>query len=257
MVKERKLSMLLHVENLRKIYGTKYNPTVALDGIDFFVDEGEFVGIMGASGSGKSTLLNCISTIDMPSEGKIVLDGKDVSKLKDSETAAFRRNNLGFIFQESKLLDTLTVEENIFLPLTIQRKQYDIHNKVKKIIEQLGIDDILMKFPYEISGGQKQRCAAARAIIANPKLILADEPTGALDSAAANSLMLTLEKLNKTNLSTILLVTHDPISASFTNRVLFLKDGKIFHEIMKGEKNNIDFYNDIVNVLSFLGGRGN
>lgn len=172
--------MLLHVENLKKIYGMKYNSTIALNGISFSVDEGEFVGIMGASGSGKSTLLNCISTIDMPSEGKIILDGKDISKLKDSEMASFRRNNLGFIFQESKLLDTLTVEENIFLPLTIQRKQYDIYDKVKKIAEQLGIADILIKFPYEISGGQKQRCAAARAIITNPKLILADEPTGAI-----------------------------------------------------------------------------
>lgn len=247
--------MLLNVEHIEKYYGNKRNLTKALDDLSFQVQAGEFISIMGASASGKTTLLNCISTIDTVSAGRIFLDESDITELPESSLAAFRRDNLGFIFQDSNLLDTLTMEENIALPLTIKRMSPDqIIKKTKEIAKKLEIEDTLSKFPYEVSGGQKQRCAAARAIATTPKLILADEPTGALDSKSARVLMQMLENLNQSLGATILLVTHDPLSASYAGRILFLKDGKIFNEIVKGEKSNTAFYHEILDVLSLMGG---
>lgn len=247
---------ILELEQVKKYYGTnKGNITKAADGISMYVDEGEFVAIMGASGSGKTTLLNCISTIDTVTSGHIFVNNQDITKIKENALADFRRENLGFIFQDFNLLDTLTMEENISLSLVINKKSPDIiHNKVKDIAEKLGIADILSKFPYEVSGGQKQRCACARALINEPKLILADEPTGALDSKSSRLLLETMSGINQKLSATILLVTHDPFSASFCKRVLFLKDGKIFNEIFKGEKNRKDFFNEILDILTFLGG---
>lgn len=247
--------MLLNVQNLKKTYGKDTYTTNALNSISFTVNRGEFISIMGPSGSGKTTLLNCISTIDTASSGEIYLDNLNITSLDDKELASFRRNNLGFIFQDSKLLDTLTLEENIVLPLTIKGIESNIiASKLSDIASRLSITDILKKFPYEVSGGQKQRCAAARAIITNPKLILADEPTGALDSINAKALMSTLETLNTSLSSTILLVTHDAIAASYSQRILFLKDGQIFNELSKKEKSNTLFYHDILNVLSSMEG---
>lgn len=245
--------MLLNVQNLKKTYGKDMYTTNALNSISFTVNRGEFISIMGPSGSGKTTLLNCISTIDTASSGKIYLDNLDITSLDDKELASFRRNNLGFIFQDSKLLDTLTLEENIVLPLTIKGiESNNIAARLSDIASRLSITDILNKFPYEVSGGQKQRCAAARAIITNPKLVLADEPTGALDSITAKALMSTLETLNTSLSSTILLVTHDAMAASYSQRILFLKDGRIFNELSKKGKNNTLFYHDILNVLSSI-----
>lgn len=247
--------MLLDVQHLGKIYGEGSYTTPALNDVSFTVNESEFISIMGPSGSGKTTLLNCISTIDTASSGKINLNDQNMLSLNDKQLAEFRRNNLGFIFQDSKLLDTLTLEENIILPLTIKGiNKADIENKFSEIISQLGIKSIIKKFPYEVSGGQKQRCAAARAIITNPKLILADEPTGALDSVSARSLMQTLSDLNKIYHSTILLVTHDAMAASYAQRILFLKDGNIYDEIYKGILDNSNFYQKILNVLSSMEG---
>ena len=247
--------MLLRVEKIKKIYGNSANSTKALNNITFSVKNGEFISIMGPSGSGKTTLLNCISTIDAATSGNIYLNNQDITSLKDKELAAFRRNNLGFIFQDSKLLDILTIEENIILPLTIKGMgSKEISQRLKDISSRLSISNILTKYPYEVSGGQKQRCAAARAIITNPKLILADEPTGALDSITARALMNTLESLNKSLSSTILLVTHDPMAASYSQKVFFLKDGRIFHELSKHQKSNTSFYQDILKVLSTMEG---
>ncbi len=249
------MSEMLKVEHIEKYYGNKDNITKAIDDISFVVQNGEFIGIMGASGSGKTTLLNCISTIDNVSAGHIFLENQDITEIKEENIAKFRRENLGFIFQDFNLLDTLKIEENIALSLTINKKDAkEIDQKVKEISKKLGIDAILDKFPYQVSGGQKQRCACARAIVNKPKIILADEPTGALDSKSANDLLSLMEEMNQKMQATILMVTHDPFSASYCNRILFLKDGKIFNEIIKGEKTRKEFYNEILDVLALLGG---
>ena len=242
---------ILNLEQVKKYYGgNSGNITKAVDGISMYVDKGEFVAIMGASGSGKTTLLNCISTIDTVTSGHITVNNQDITKIKDKDFADFRRENLGFIFQDFNLLNTLTIEENISLSLVInKRNPADIEKRVHAIADKLGIRDILSKFPYEVSGGQKQRCACARALINEPKLILADEPTGALDSKASRLLLETMADINKKMQATILMVTHDPFSASFCERILFLKDGKIFNEIFKGEKNRKDFFNEILDIL--------
>lgn len=246
---------VLEVKNIEKYYGNKGNLTKAIDNISFNIAKGEFVGIMGASGSGKSTLLNCISTIDRVTSGNIKVNGEEITKLKGNKLNKFRREELGFIFQDFNLLDTLTVEENIALILTINKiPEKEIDKKVIEIAKKLGIDDILNKYPYQISGGQKQRCASCRAIVNNPKIILADEPTGALDSKSARQLLEIMEDMNKSMKATILMVTHDPLSASYCSKILFLKDGKIFNKIEKGEKKRNDFYNEILDVLALLGG---
>ena len=246
---------VLKIENLKKYYGTRSNITKAIDNISFSVNEGEFVAIMGASGSGKTTLLNCISTIDSVTAGKIIINGDDITEIKDKDIASFRRNNFGFVFQDFNLLDTLTISENISLSLVINKKSEDkIDDMVMDIAKRLGIEEILDKFPYEVSGGQKQRCACARALINNPKLILADEPTGALDSKSSRMLLETMEEINKNLNATILMVTHDAFSASFCQRILFLKDGKIFTEILKGSKTRKEFFNEILDILTLLGG---
>ena len=246
---------VLKIENLKKYYGTRSNITKAIDNISFSVNEGEFVAIMGASGSGKTTLLNCISTIDSVTAGKIIINGDDITEIKEKDIASFRRNNLGFVFQDFNLLDTLTISENISLSLVINKRSEDkIDDMVMDIAKRLGIEEILDKFPYEVSGGQKQRCACARALINNPKLILADEPTGALDSKSSRMLLETMEEINKNLNATILMVTHDAFSASFCQRILFLKDGKIFTEILKGSKTRKEFFNEILDILTLLGG---
>ena len=249
------MKKILKVEQIQKYYGNKDNITKAIDGISFDVEEGEFIGIMGASGSGKTTLLNCISTIDNVSSGHIYLDGKDITEIKEENIAKFRRENLGFIFQDFNLLDTLTIHENIALALTINKtKKSEIDNKVINVAKELGIEDLLSKYPYEVSGGQKQRTACARALVTNPKLILADEPTGALDSKAAQMLIEMISNLNKELAATILMVTHDSFTASYCNRILFIKDGKIFTELVKGENTRRQFFNKILDVVALLGG---
>lgn len=226
------MNNILQINNISKYYGNKSSLTKAIDNISLSVDKGEFVAIMGSSGSGKTTLLNCISTIDRVTSGEIIVDQTNITKLKRNKLADFRRNQLGFIFQDFNLLDTLTIEENISLSLIINKKNPEmIKKKVQDISDKLGISDILSKFPYEVSGGQKQRCACARALINEPKLILADEPTGALDSKSSRLLLETMENINQKLQATILMVTHDPFTASFCNRILFLEDGRIFNEI--------------------------
>ena len=249
------MNNILEVKNIEKYYGNKSNLTKAIDNISFTVNEGEFIGIMGASGSGKTTLLNCISTIDRVTSGKIVINNQDITKLKGNNLNKFRREELGFIFQDFNLLDTLTARENIALALTIQKvNAKEIDKKVEKVASQLGITDILNKYPYQISGGQKQRVASARAIITNPKLILADEPTGALDSKSARQLLENLEALNNDFNATILMVTHDSFTASYANRILFIKDGKIFNELVKGEDTRKQFFEKVIEVQTLLGG---
>lgn len=249
------MNNVLEVKNIEKYYGNKSNLTKAIDNISFTVKGGEFIGIMGASGSGKTTLLNCISTIDRVTSGKIVINNQDITKLKGNNLNKFRREELGFIFQDFNLLDTLTARENIALALTIQKvNAKEIDKKVEKVASQLGIIDILNKYPYQISGGQKQRVASARAIITNPKLILADEPTGALDSKSARQLLENLEALNNDFNATILMVTHDSFTASYANRILFIKDGKIFNELVKGEDTRKQFFEKIIEVQTLLGG---
>lgn len=246
---------VLEVKNIEKYYGNKSNLTKAIDNINFTVKKGEFVGIMGASGSGKTTLLNCISTIDKVTSGHIIINNEDITKLRGNKLNKFRREELGFIFQDFNLLDTLTAYENIALALTIQgEKAGEIDKKVKKIAKKLGITDILYKYPYQVSGGQKQRIASARAIITNPKLVLADEPTGALDSKSARQLLESFEKLNKDFNTTILMVTHDAFTASYANRIIFIKDGKIFNEIIKGTDTRKQFFEKIIEVQTLLGG---
>ena len=246
---------ILEVKNIEKYYGSKSNLTKAIDNISFNIGTGEFIGIMGASGSGKTTLLNCISTIDRVTAGKIVIDGIDVTKLKGNKLNKFRREDLGFIFQDFNLLDTLTAYENIALALTIQKvNSNEIDKRVKEIAEKLGIKEILNKYPYQISGGQKQRVASARAIITNPKIILADEPTGALDSKSARQLLERFNYLNKNMNATLLVVTHDAFSASYANRIIFIRDGKIFNEIVKGEDTRKQFFEKIIEVQTLLGG---
>ena len=252
------MEKVLEVKNIEKYYGNKSNLTKAIDNISFDVNEGEFVGIMGASGSGKTTLLNCISTIDRVTAGNIKINNKEITKLKGNGLNKFRREELGFIFQDFNLLDTLTAYENIALALTIQRinpKEIDI--RVKDISKKLGIEEILNKYPYQVSGGQKQRIASARAIITNPKLILADEPTGALDSKSARQLLENFEYLNQKMNATILMVTHDAFTASYADRILFIKDGKIFNELIKGDDTRKQFFEKIIEVVTLLGGELN
>lgn len=249
---------ILEVKQIEKYYGNKSNLTKAIDNISFNVDEGEFVGIMGASGSGKTTLLNCISTIDRVTAGHILIDGEDITKLKGKRLNKFRREELGFIFQDFNLLDTLTAYDNIALALTIQKVDpTEIDQRVKEIAKKLEIIDILNKYPYQVSGGQKQRIASARAIITNPKLILADEPTGALDSKSARQLLESFETLNEKLGATILMVTHDAFTASYAERILFIKDGLIFNEIVKGSDTRKQFFEKIIEIVTLLGGELN
>lgn len=249
---------ILEVKNIEKYYGNKSNLTKAVDNISFNVNKKEFVGIMGASGSGKTTLLNCVSTIDKVTTGHILINGNDITKLKGNNLNKFRREELGFIFQDFNLLDTLTAYENIALALTIQKVNVnDIDKRVKDISKKLDIENILNKYPYQLSGGQKQRVACARAVVTNPKLILADEPTGALDSKSAKQLLEILTTLNETLDATILMVTHDAFTASYADRIIFIKDGKIFNELIKGNKTRKEFFEEIIEVQTLLGGELN
>lgn len=243
---------ILKLDHIQKFYGNEGNITQAIKDISFCVQEGEFLGIMGASGSGKTTMLNCISTIDTVSAGHIYLD---VTELKEKAIAKFRRENLGFIFQDFNLLDTLTISENIALGLTINHVPVkEIEARVEEIAASLNIMDILEKYPYEVSGGQKQRCACARAIVNHPKLILADEPTGALDSHSSQMLLATMQGMNDMLGATILMVTHDAFSASYAKRILFLRDGAVFTEIVRGDDSRQAFFEKILNVLTMMGG---
>ena len=246
---------ILSVEKIEKYYGNKGNITKAIDNISFKVNEGEFLGIMGPSGSGKTTLLNCISTIDHVTTGKIIINNQDITTLKKKGLEAFRRDELGFIFQDFNLLDTLTAYENIALALTIQKREaMEIDQLIKAVAEKLDISGILSKFPFQLSGGQKQRVACARAIVTEHSLILADEPTGALDSKSSRLLLDSFEKLNKEYQSTILMVTHDSFTASYANRILFIKDGRIFNELVRGNDTRKEFFNKIIEVVTLLGG---
>ena len=246
---------VLKIEHIEKYYGNRGSLTKAVDDISFDVEKQEFVAIMGASGSGKTTLLNCISTIDRVTSGHIYMNGKEITKLKGNALNRFRREELGFIFQDFNLLDTLTAYENIALALTIQgKKARDIEKQVKEIAKKLNITDVLKKYPYQMSGGQKQRVASARAMITNPTLVLADEPTGALDSKSARMLLENFEYLNESFQATILMVTHDAFTASYASRVIFIKDGKIFHELKRGEDSRKEFFDKIIDVVTLLGG---
>ena len=244
---------ILKTENVQKYYGNnnKGSVTKAIDDISFEIKEGEFVGIMGASGSGKTTLLNCISTIDTVTAGHIIIDGEDITNLRGTKLSDFRREKLGFIFQHFNLLDTLTAYDNIALALSITKvPAKEIDGRIKETAKLLDITEVLEKYPYEMSGGQQQRVAAARAIITKPALVLADEPTGALDSRSARMLLSQLTTLNEKEKTTIMMVTHDSISASYCKRILFIKDGKIYDELVKGEEDRKAFYNKILNVVS-------
>ncbi len=246
---------LLKIQQIEKYYGSKSSLTKAIDDISFSVEKGEFVAIMGASGSGKTTLLNCISTIDRVTAGHIFLEGTDVTALKGKALNRFRRDNLGFIFQDFNLLDTLTAYENIALALSIQKKSAkEIDAAVRTVAEQLGITDVLEKYPYQMSGGQKQRVTSARAIVTGPKLVLADEPTGALDSKSAKLLLERFRYLNKECGATIMMVTHDSFTASYASRIIFIKDGKIFNEISRGDDSRKQFFDRIIDVVTLLGG---
>ncbi|PRR83572.1 ABC transporter ATP-binding protein [Clostridium vincentii] len=246
---------ILKVMNIQKFYGSRGNVTKAINNISFTVVEGEYVAIMGASGSGKTTLLNCISTIDSVTSGNILIGNEDITKFKDKKLAKFRREELGFIFQDFNLLDTLNAYENIALALTICKINAEIIDKrVKEVAMKLNITDVLYKFPYEMSGGQKQRVASARALISNPKLILADEPTGSLDSKSAKMLLESLVNLNEQLNATIMMVTHDAFSASYAKRILFIKDGNLFNELIRGKDSRKEFFNKIIEVVTLLGG---
>lgn len=249
------MDRVLIANGLEKQYVTKENITYALNGIDIEVYSGEYVGIMGASGSGKSTLLNCIATIDVVTSGKIYISGVDITKMKKDELSAFRREKLGFIFQDFNLLDTLNCKDNIALALSIiGEKPKVIERKVQMVSEELGISDVLLKYPYQISGGQKQRVACARAIVTDPALILADEPTGALDSKSASMLLDSFEYMNNQKGATILMVTHDAFTASHCNRILFIKDGKIFCELQRGSDDRNTYFHNILEIVSTMGG---
>ena len=248
---------LLEVKNLKKGYTTRFgtNQVKALSDVNFRVEKGEYVAIMGESGSGKTTILNIVASLDKPTNGEILLNGKNTVQIKDKELSAFRRDNLGFVFQDFNLLDTLTAYENIALALSFQNiKAGDIDLRVKKVANELGIYEVLNKYPYQMSGGQKQRVASARAIITNPKLILADEPTGALDSKSSRMLLESFNYLNAELEATILMVTHDAFTASYADRVIFIKDGKIFNEINKGDNTRKEFFDKIIDVVTLLGG---
>ena len=249
------MSEILTVTDLKKVYGKGGSLTRALDGVSLSLEAGEFVGVMGPSGSGKTTLLNCVSTIDRPSAGSIVIDGKELTRLKGKELAKFRRERLGFIFQDCNLLDTLTTYENIALSLSIIRAPAQkIDKRVREMADLLGIADCLDKYPYQMSGGQQQRCAAARAMVTHPALVLADEPTGALDSKSSQLLLDRLEELNMELGATILMVTHDAFTASCCRRVVFLRDGKIFLELHRGNDSRKVFFKKIIQVVTEMGG---
>ena len=250
---------LLEVNNLKKIYKTRFGgqEVEALRDVNFVVEEGEFVAIMGESGSGKTTLLNILAALDKATAGKVVLSGMDLSGISEKEIATFRRDNLGFVFQEFNLLDTFSIEDNIFLPLVLAGNNYkDMRDRLVPIAEKLGITELLKKYPYEVSGGQKQRAAVARALITDPKIILADEPTGALDSKASDELLRLFGEVNAQG-QTILMVTHSAKAASCAGRVLFIKDGEVFHQIYRGENSNETFYQKITETLTMLSGGGN
>ena len=249
------MEKILQVEKIEKYYGNKGSLTKALDRLSFQVEKQEFVAIMGASGSGKTTLLNCISTIDKVASGHIYVGDTDITKLKGNQLNRFRRENIGFIFQDFNLLDTLTAYENMALALSIQQEDPSkIATKIEEIASSLGITKVLQKYPYQMSGGEKQRVAAARAIITKPKIILADEPTGALDSKSAKMLLESLDKLNRDLAATILMVTHDAFTASYASRVIFIKDGKIFNELYRGNDTRKEFFDRIIDVVTLLGG---
>ena len=252
--KEEKLMSLLEVKNVKKIYTTRFgsNRVEALRDVNFTVERGEYVAIMGESGSGKTTLLNILAALDKPTEGKVYLKDRDLGKLKEKEIATFRRQNLGFVFQDFNLLDTFSLKDNIFLPLVLSGKKYpEMEKRLKPIAEKLGIEKLLEKYPYEVSGGQKQRAAIARALITKPQLILADEPSGALDSKAADSLMNLFTTINKEG-QTIVMVTHSVKAASSAKRVLFIKDGKVFHQLYRGNLTNEEMYERISDTLKIL-----
>lgn len=252
---EADMEKLLEVQNLMKFYGNKSSLTKAVNDLSFTVEKGEFTAIMGASGSGKTTLLNCISTIDRVTSGHILVEGRDITKLKGNALMKFRREKLGFIFQDFHLLDTLNAFDNIALALQIQNEKPEIiRKKVKEAAQKLDITEVLKKYPYEMSGGQKQRVACARAMVTDPSIILADEPTGALDSHSAGMLLGSLQYMNQDLDATILMVTHDAFSASYAGRVLFMKDGKLFHELRRGREARKEFFEEIIHVVSLLGG---
>ncbi len=245
---------ILEVSGLKKVYSTRFggNKVEALRNVNFTVEQGEYVAVMGESGSGKTTLLNILAALDKPTGGTVLLDGQDLRTIKESAIAAFRRDNLGFVFQDFNLLDTFTLEDNIYLPLVLAGKSYQqMHERLTPIAQRLGISDLLKKYPYEVSGGQKQRAAVARAMITNPKLILADEPTGALDSRATDELLGLFAEVNAFG-QTILMVTHSVKAASVANRVLFIKDGEVFHQIYRGTDTNEQLYQKITDTLTLL-----
>ncbi len=247
------MNNVLTAENLKKVYASKGITYTALQDINLDIAKGDFVGIMGPSGAGKTTLLNIISTIDTPSSGTVNIDGEDVTKLSENELSSFRKNKLGFVFQDYNLLNTLTIKENIILPLALSKvKPREIEARIKVLSEKFGINDILNKYPYNVSGGQKQRAAIARAVITKPSLILADEPTGALDSKSSAEILQTLSDLNSTDNATILMVTHDAFAASYCKRILFIKDGSLYTELVKGSSRK-EFFQKILDVLSTLG----
>lgn len=245
---------MLEVRGLKKIYSTRFggNKVEALKNVNFSVEEGEYVAVMGESGSGKTTLLNILAALDKPTNGSVILEGKDLSKIKEKDVAAFRRDNLGFVFQDFNLLDTFTLEDNIYLPLVLAGKNYkEMSGKLNTVADRLGIRSLLKKYPYEVSGGQKQRAAVARAIITDPRLILADEPTGALDSKSTDELLRLFSEINAAG-QTIVMVTHSVKAASSANRVLFIKDGEVFHQIYRGKDNDEQLYQKISDTLTLL-----
>ena len=245
---------VLEVQHLKKVYTTRFggNRVQALSEGNFSVEKGEYVAVMGESGSGKTTLLNILASLDRPTEGKVLMEGRDMAGIREKDLAAFRRNNLGFVFQDFNLLDTFSIRDNIFLPLVLSRTPYDeMEKRLMPLAEKLGISEILDKYPYEISGGQKQRTAAARALITNPRILLADEPTGALDSRAADGLLKILGRINSEG-QTILMVTHSVKAASHAGRVLFIKDGEVFHQIYRGGKNSEELYQNIADTLTVI-----
>lgn len=247
--------IVLHAQNIQKSFGTRGHIQQVLKGIDLQVLEGEFVGIMGPSGAGKTTMLNVLATIDRPTSGSVLIDGEDVSKMKDAKLSSFRRDKLGFIFQDYNLLDTLTVKENILLPVSLGKvNKKEAERRFQEIVSVLGIEELAHKYPHEISGGQKQRTSAARALIHEPSMVFADEPTGALDSKSAASLLGTIRNVNEARGVTIMMVTHDPMAASYCNRVVFLKDGNMYTELYRGDKSRQAFFQDILNVQGVLGG---
>ena len=248
---------ILQVQNVKKVYTTRFggNKVEALKNVSFTVEEGEYVAVMGESGSGKTTLLNILAALDKPTAGRVLLDGQDLGAIRESSVAAFRRDNLGFVFQDFNLLDTFSLEDNIYLPLVLMGKHYDeMHNRLMPIADRLRISELLKKYPYEVSGGQKQRAAVARTLITRPKLVLADEPTGALDSKSTDELLDIFEDVNRMG-QTIVMVTHSVKAASRAGRVMFIRDGEVFHQIYRGNSTNEELYQKISDTLTLLANR--